>query len=535
MSSPRFPAAATLLDAKACPLEQFDALFAKITRDRQIADGYFLQAHPQEVTVLFVVNGSPYGAGRLVADRFASAEIHAFFAAYAQHPQSPLSFFVADKRLLLGLMVVFRHGPALEFPMDLVKLQEVLATLAARGADAFVSVRSGEEWAVSICAKGRLLANYFPPSGAKALMQAAPEDELLEYVDGRQAHGVTVSVYEETRVGPASDAILVTPKTRGRLSEVFLSVAARVAEEEAAIRLDRAAPAPVPVLASDASVPVAVGESPVVTTDMSGLLEGEHAAREPESAPVDVGPAATTPLPSAPPASKGPHPEVLLFLGDKHLGTFSLGQGELTIGRNPGNDILIDNVGVSRRHAVIRVHGDAVIIEDLGSANGTSVNGQKITTHELRNGDEIQVLKHHLVYRLPKEATVPRVEAVKDTGQETIAVDPAAIAQAAAGRGDAGTPKLRPRLILPDLKKLALEAEEVRLGSGEECQIQLSGMFVAKTHAKIVPEKDGQFKIVHLAGLAGTRVNGEKISERLLKHGDEITIGKQKLLFRLER
>ncbi len=532
MSRPRFPSAATLLDAKVCPLEKFDALFAKITQERHIADGYFLQAHPQEVTVLFVVNASPYGAGCLVADAFRLAEIHEFFAAYARHPQSPLSFFVADKRLLLGLMVLFRHRPALEFPMDLAEMKGVLATLASRGADAFVIVCSGEEWAVSICAKGRLVANYFPPSGAVALMQATPEDQLVEYVDGRKARGGAVYVYEETRVGPASDAILVTPKRRGYLSKVFLSMAARIAEEQAVIRLDQSAPAP--VTASDASASVGVEESPVVTMDMTGMLEEQPAAMAAEAEPSDVGPAVATPLPTVLPASRGPHPEVLLFLGDKHLGTFSLSQGELTIGRNPGNDILIDNVGVSRRHAVIRVRGEAVILEDMGSANGTSVNGQKITSHELKNGDEIQVLKHRLVYRVPKDAAAPRVEAAKDTGQETIAVDPGALAQAA-GRGDAGTPKLRPRLILPDLKKFALEAEEVRLGTGEECQIQLSGMFVARTHAKIVPEKDGQFKIVHLAGLAGTRVNGEKISEHLLKHGDEIAIGKQKLLFRLER
>ena len=60
-------------------------------------------------------------------------------------------------------------------------------------------------------------------------------------------------------------------------------------------------------------------------------------------------------------------------------------------------------------------------------------------------------------------------------------------------------------------------------------------MFVAKVHARIVPQKDEQYKIVHIAGLAGTRVNGEKITAHVLKHGDEIEIGKSKLLFRLER
>src|SRR5512137_2794917 len=65
MPSPKFPATATLLDARQCPLDKFDALFAKITQERRIADGYFLHEHPDAALVLFVVNGSPYGAGRV--------------------------------------------------------------------------------------------------------------------------------------------------------------------------------------------------------------------------------------------------------------------------------------------------------------------------------------------------------------------------------------------------------------------------------------------------------------------------------------
>lgn len=523
MPSPRFPATATLLDAKVCPLVKFDLLFAKITQERQIANGYFLQAHPEETTFLFVVNGSPYGAGRLAGNACSFLEIHEFFAAYSRHPESPLSFFVADKRLLLGMMVLFRHRPALQFTTDLVDMQEVLNKLAARGADAIVGTRSGEEWAITICTKGKPVANYFPASGAEALKEPTLDEQLLVYVFTRPQGGVTVDVYEETRVAPAGDASLVTRETRGRLSEVFLTVAFRVAEEEAAPRPElETAPAAVAPLAAAPAASAEVEEVFVVSTETAPTPEVP-----PEPAP-----------PPAPPAMKGPIPEFHLFVGEKPLGTFSLGKGELTIGRNPGNDILIDNVGVSRRHAVIRWSGDRAVVEDLGSANGTFVNGEKITSHELRDGDEIVVLKHKLIYRLPKEVAAPRVEVAQDVGQKTMYIDAAAIAQAAGKapmRPEAATPKLRPRLILPDLKKLALEDEEITLGSGADCKIQLSGMFVAKLHAKIIPEGEGQFRIVHVAGLAGIRVNGTKISEHILKHGDEIEIGKQKLLFRLER
>jgi pSer/pThr/pTyr-binding forkhead associated (FHA) protein len=501
------------LDAKVCPLERFDPLFAKITEERQIADGYFMQAHPDGAQFLFVVKGVPYGAGRLAGDAFTFTEIHEFFAAYSRHPQSPLSFFVADKRLLLGLMVLFRHRPALQFTTDLVDMGEVLNKLAARGADAIVGIRAGDEWAISICSKGKPVANYFPLSGAEALKEPTPGEQLLVYVFARPPGGVTVDVYEETRVDPAGDASLVTAETLGRLSQVFLTVAARVAEE-AAPRLELETPVEPAVSARDAEPFVA-------------------------SAPPAAAPAAPSPEPVLPPPVKGPIPEVLLFIGEKQIATFSLAKGELTIGRNLASDIVIDNVGVSRRHAVIKWSGDRATVKDLGSANGTFVNGQRVTSHDLKDGDDILVLKHRLLFRVPKEAAAPTAEMAADAGQKTMFINPAVIAQAAAGKSvggpEAATPRLRPCLILPDRKKMALEAEEVTLGSSTDCTIQLAGMFVAKLHARIVPEKDRQFKIIHVAGLAGTRVNGEKVTERVLKHGDEIEIAKQKLLFRLER
>ena len=356
----------------------------------------------------------------------------------------------------------------------------------------------------------------------------------MVYVFTRPPGGVTVDVYEETRVGPAGDASLVTPEMRGHISEVFLKVVAKVAEEEEAPRLEMET-------AAEAAIPEVVEEEPVAAAAPPPVTEitGQVAVSPlPSVAPTRK----PVPEPAAAPPAKGPVPELLLFLGEKQLGTFALTKPELTIGRNPGNDILIDNVGVSRRHAVIRISGDLVVVEDLGSANGTFVNGQKITKHELQDGDEILVLKHRLLFRVPKEAPpAAKAEVTADAGQKTMFIDPAMIAQAAAGKAaakpEAAGPKLRPRLILPDLKKsLTLEGEEeIALGSGPECKIQLSGMFVAKLHARIVPEKEGHFKIIHVAGLAGTRVNGEKISEHVLKHGDEIEIGKQKLLFRLER
>ena len=532
MPSPRFPATATLLHARQCPLDKFDALYTKITQERRIADGYFLQVHPTDTRLLFVVNGCPFGTGRTNEEQECSfADIREFFAAYERNQESPLSFFVADKRLLLGLLILFRHTPAVKFKADLVDMQEILEALAERKVDLILGLRSEDEWAVSICTKGRPALNFFPPGAGDVVNEVTPEDQLVAYARTRPSR-IAVDVYEETCVKPAGDATLVTLETRGQLTEVFLRAAAKAHEEvEPELELEVVDPEP-PTTDKASSLPSAARASEPPPIALETPLSVVEALAEVGHSP-DAAAAGT-------PTFAGPIPEVSLFLGDKQLGTFSLASGELTIGRTPGNSIVIDNVGVSRRHAVIRVKEEKVFLEDLESANGTLVRGQKITSHELVDGDEITVVKHRLLYRVPKEWRAPlKPEPIEDIGQKTMYIDTTTVGQAVGvrpgGRTEAAAPTLRPRLILPDLKKLALETDEVILGSGSTCHIQLSGMFVGKTHAKIVRTKEGQFKIQHLGGLAGTRVNGEKIAEHVLKHGDEIEIGKQKLLFRLER
>jgi pSer/pThr/pTyr-binding forkhead associated (FHA) protein len=58
---------------------------------------------------------------------------------------------------------------------------------------------------------------------------------------------------------------------------------------------------------------------------------------------------------------------------------FTLDKGNLFIGRDLGNDIVINDAEISRRHARLVMQSDSFVIEDLGSTNGTSVNGQKLS------------------------------------------------------------------------------------------------------------------------------------------------------------
>ena len=73
--------------------------------------------------------------------------------------------------------------------------------------------------------------------------------------------------------------------------------------------------------------------------------------------------------------------------------TYDLTNEEVVIGRNPTTDITLLDEGISREHALILYDEDlpGYMIEDLQSTNGTKVNGKRIRSAELAEGDEIQV------------------------------------------------------------------------------------------------------------------------------------------------
>ena len=69
-----------------------------------------------------------------------------------------------------------------------------------------------------------------------------------------------------------------------------------------------------------------------------------------------------------------------------------------TIGRSPEAEVFLDDVTVSRNHALLVRRRDGLYVDDLGSLNGTYVNRRRIESHRLQNGDELQVGKYKLTY-----------------------------------------------------------------------------------------------------------------------------------------
>jgi FHA domain/zinc-ribbon domain len=78
--------------------------------------------------------------------------------------------------------------------------------------------------------------------------------------------------------------------------------------------------------------------------------------------------------------------------------TFPVEESPTTIGRSPECAIFLDDVTVSRKHAVLKRDDDRWLIEDQGSLNGTFVNRDRVETAEVRDGDELQIGKYRLTF-----------------------------------------------------------------------------------------------------------------------------------------
>lgn len=86
--------------------------------------------------------------------------------------------------------------------------------------------------------------------------------------------------------------------------------------------------------------------------------------------------------------------------GDQDGLRFALSDRLTSLGRSVENDVSLDDITVSRRHAVMELTPDGFTIHDNGSLNGTYVNQQRVTTCALEHGDEIQVGKFHFLFLL---------------------------------------------------------------------------------------------------------------------------------------
>ena len=121
--------------------------------------------------------------------------------------------------------------------------------------------------------------------------------------------------------------------------------------------------------------------------------------------------------------------KLILSLDGMVLREYPLSKERTTIGRKSHNDIVIDNLAVSGEHGMIMTILNDCFLEDLGSTNGTLVNGNPVKKHFLQNNDVVELGKYRL--KFVGEAPLPAAAAEKADFEKTMVLRPSAMRAAA--------------------------------------------------------------------------------------------------------
>ncbi len=169
----------------------------------------------------------------------------------------------------------------------------------------------------------------------------------------------------------------------------------------------------------------------------------------------------------------------------------------ITVGRSPQNQIVINNPGISGKHAVFKIEKNKITIEDVGSTNGTFVNNKRITIAEVNHNDKINFGKNYLFEwkLLEPFLTKTSIQSTPPTPSEE---------------------RLR--------TKLALEKTEINIGRSSDNDFVINNIKVSRKHAKL-EKANGEWFIQDLESSNGTFINGKRIKKSKVRPGDVITIG----------
>lgn len=222
-------------------------------------------------------------------------------------------------------------------------------------------------------------------------------------------------------------------------------------------------------------------------------------------------------------------PLLVVMLGSKIVEKKRLDQEMVSIGRAQENDIVINNLSVSRYHAIIYYKGGKVVIKDMGSSNGTFVNGAKIDETDLWIGDIVLIGKHAIKFSKEEEQRPEDDLSFQGEGG-TVMVD--SRTQEKFLEKLKSNPFKAPRLILSDGREIEINGDYFTVGKGDNSNLKIDGFFIRNPHAKIIKLQDGTYRIISMGSfLRPNTVNGSKVKEKVLRDGDIIKIGGNEMMF----
>ncbi len=220
--------------------------------------------------------------------------------------------------------------------------------------------------------------------------------------------------------------------------------------------------------------------------------------------------------------------KLTLKFSGKLVDTYRFDKEDVIIGRDPGCDVVLDNLGVSRNHAQITNKSGVYVLHDLGSNNGTFVAGKRITAHNLNNGDEFSIGKFHMEVDLgaQAQAPAPRKETSASVNPElTLAVD--AKEMEMMQRERASKLKAYINYLAPSGKRQnqPIVKTTTFFGKALSCDFNVTGFLIYPKHALIVRDNNG-FRLVNLAPHRMTRLNEKVVDDERMQNGDKFKIGR---------
>jgi len=223
----------------------------------------------------------------------------------------------------------------------------------------------------------------------------------------------------------------------------------------------------------------------------------------------------------------------------------------ISIGRTPGNDLVIDNLAVSGHHAKVYFETDKFVLEDLNSLNGTFVNNQRVRKSYLKHGDEVLIGKHTLVFFDEGGASVAEAAAAAAAHadrtmpiaklDETVVLDTRkrreflqkATSVATEGASAAAVEKVACLTVLSgktDQGEYILTSKLAMIGKSPMASVKLKGWF-APDVAAVINRRETGYQI-SASGKNTVKINGQTLAGSYdLREGDLIDVAGIKLQF----
>lgn len=226
------------------------------------------------------------------------------------------------------------------------------------------------------------------------------------------------------------------------------------------------------------------------------------------------------------PSAPEPLPRLVVRLGERVVFVHKVSGDRLFIGRGTDNDIALENLSISRKHATLTRVGNKLVIEDLGSDNGLIVAGSRVPRADLSPGDVVSIGKYSLTYATREEEDLLPVPS-----RALRRPSPAPVTETVMVGMPTRTPAPSPPALEFEGRRYPLGKQGATIGCAPDASIQVHGLLVAAVHVQIVSDGYDRYRAIQIAAWRPMRVNGRITRQTLLRAGDVIEIAGSSLRF----